>query len=175
MEERHWKRLRRIPMTGIFDRHTAWIFPLNIYLWRSFLVAKRKAFYQTERGWREDSDWPQLVVVLVGHRPCLSEKASLESDKNAGGKTGPAQWSIRQTGLNYRGRAGFKELGIEGSWYSTRPPTALITDVCVSQLTAHLWSTGHSGPAQSWRGERTFYREAERERGTQRRTNRGAH
>lgn len=54
-------------------------------------MAKCKAFYQMERGWREDNDWPQLVLVLVGHRPCLSEKASLESGKTARGKTGPAQ------------------------------------------------------------------------------------
>ena len=73
--------------------------------------------------------------------------------------------------MNYRGRMGFKRRGVRGSWYATRPPTALITDVCVSLLTAHLWSNGQSGPAQSWRGERTFCSVGREKAG--RRTNQG--
>lgn len=34
------------------------------------------------------------------------------------------------------------EVVVGGVQSSTRPPTALITDVCVSQLTAHRWSAG---------------------------------
>lgn len=85
-----------------------------ILLAGEFACGWMQRFDQMEWGWPDDSQRPQPVLVLVGHRPCLSEKASLESDKTARGKTGPAQCSIRQTGLNHKGRAGFREGELKG-------------------------------------------------------------
>lgn len=114
----------------------------------------RADFRCRQMGWR----WPQLVSVLVGRRPWIS-KSVIRTWQNCQRQNWPQHNDQlgRQDWIITGGLALKK-----GNWYGTRPPAALITDVCVSQLTAHLWSAGHSGPAQSRGGERTFCRDAER-------------
>lgn len=102
-----------------------------------------------QMGWQP---WPLLVSVPLGPRPWISKRI-IRKWQNC------QRQNRRSTMITWVDRIEFWR---EGDWYSTRPPAALITDVCVSQLTARLWPAGNSGAAQRRGGERTFCRDAER-------------
>lgn len=87
-----------------------------------------------------DNDWPPTCRGAGRtHRPALSEKASLESDKTARGYSAPRPpgTMINATDkIAYKAKQALGKRRTGMSCESTRPPAALITDVCVSPLTA---------------------------------------